>query len=143
MNENEPEKLFADYIRQIEAEDRLIGVRVQWTLTFQGFLFASFGLSAQQSSSGLATKFLTAAPVLGVVTAALGFVGALAAQLAANRKRSQWLLTSLQADTATTTAKRPWFTSNDLQWHISAAATLGFPASIIAFWAWIIVGKLH
>jgi hypothetical protein len=41
MNENKSEKLFADYIRQIEAEDRLIGIRVQWTLTFQGFLFAS------------------------------------------------------------------------------------------------------
>jgi hypothetical protein len=108
-----------------------------------GILVCLFGLSAQQGSSGLATKFLTAAPVLRIVTAALGFIGALAAQLAANRKRSQWQLTSLQTGTAVTTAKRPWFTSNNLEWHVSAAATLGFPASIIAFWAWIIVERLH
>jgi hypothetical protein len=58
----------ADYIHQIEVEDGLMHSRLQWTLTVQGFLFASFGLSTlQQSNHPSAKYFADSAPILGAV----------------------------------------------------------------------------
>ena len=126
-----------NFIRQIEAEDRLMAARLQATLTFQGLLFASFGLSTLQNTTeksalAAAVKFAEAVPILGMSTAALGLAGVLAAQLAANKKRKDWEDYRIENNLT-----GPDFLSSRMAWHTSALATLGLPLVILLFWIWM------
>jgi hypothetical protein len=129
-------QIYGDYIRQIEAEDRLIASRLQLTLTFQGFLFASFGLSTLETNIS-AQKFAAAAPYLGMLTAALGFIGVLAAQRSANKKRKEWEKLSEASVPA-----RSYFLSGKVEWYASALATLGLPLVILVFWILMALPRL-
>ncbi len=67
-------------VREIAAENALVTNRMSWNLTFQGFLFAGFGVAlGDRALSSLTSVFLAVLPVAGLVTAISAYVGMRAA----------------------------------------------------------------
>src|SRR5688572_28835390 len=82
--------LYRDYLKH---EDGLINYRLTWTLTLQGLLFAALGYLANDlgenggGAGGRVSPFLRALvlvliPAMGLLTAAFGWIGILAAHRA-------------------------------------------------------------
>jgi hypothetical protein len=80
--------------KEIVAEHTLVAARMTWNLSFQGFLFAAFALAiGRQATNNPDPRleiFLGALPVAGLVTAALTFVGVLAAFTQINGLKRAW-----------------------------------------------------
>jgi hypothetical protein len=78
---------------QIRREQELIQQRITWILTFQGFLFASYGVALQATNNNkiVAADFLQALPIAGLVTAFSVLVGVLAAFRQVNAHKREWL----------------------------------------------------
>ena len=80
--------------KEIAAEHTLVAARMTWNLSFQGFLFAAFAFAVgRQTTSSPDPRleiFLGALPVAGLVTAALTFLGVLAAFTQINGLKRAW-----------------------------------------------------
>lgn len=76
-------KEFYDYaVRQLERELNLINHRISWMLTFQGFLFATIALVANQNADqAIRAVFRNVIPAIGIAVAFLALIGVHAAYL--------------------------------------------------------------
>jgi hypothetical protein len=75
--------------KQIEREDGLINTRISWLLTFEGFLFAAFGIMSKEPSS-IQSKILWLIPIAGFSMSFLAMLGINAAISALNNLKKQW-----------------------------------------------------
>jgi hypothetical protein len=92
-------KIFRDYI---EHEDALIHNRLSWNFTIQAFLFATYGICLQklltsdphQEDEGIRTLLTKLTyyliPLVGVLVAALSFLGTWAARQAIRQLERDW-----------------------------------------------------
>lgn len=79
-------------IREIAAENALVMSRMTWNLTFQGFLFAGFGLAlgAEPGQAEAAARFLEMMPIAGIAAAASAWIGIQAAFVKINELKRLW-----------------------------------------------------
>jgi hypothetical protein len=91
-------RIFRDYLKH---EDALINHRLQWNLTIQAFLFATYGFCLQKlldsNPSGhpvevaiLAKVTYVVLPLVGVFVAIVSFLGTLAARKAITQLEDDW-----------------------------------------------------
>lgn len=90
---NDEKKLQYDAIaNQIDREDSLINYRLTWTLTLNGFLFATLGFFGSKDSPDprVAEFFHFALPLTGFFISVAGFFGVLAAFIQIQYLTKQW-----------------------------------------------------
>lgn len=92
-------KDFLDSItKEIAAEHTLVTSRMTWNLSFQGFLFAGYGLAISRVASNdmsdlvyeALSRFLRVLAVSGMITAASALIGILAAFTQINKLKRLW-----------------------------------------------------
>lgn len=78
---------------QIAVEQNLVAARLNWNLTFQGFMIASYALVATADGSAPARKFIhTTITLAGFVVALATLFGVLAASQQSKYLKDHWLL---------------------------------------------------
>jgi len=78
-------------LRHIEREESLINRRIAWMLTFQGFLFATIALLANnQVSPSLRTNLEALSAIAGLLVGLLACIGVNAAYSSINDKLDRW-----------------------------------------------------
>jgi len=78
-------------LRHIEREESLINRRIAWMLTFQGFLFATIALLANnQVSPSLRTNLEALSAIAGLLVGLLACIGVNAAYSSINNKLDTW-----------------------------------------------------
>ncbi|MEQ1865079.1 MAG: hypothetical protein ABL996_10560 [Micropepsaceae bacterium] len=94
----ESSKYYEFLIRKIDHEDSLIHFRTQWSLTFQGFLFAAYSLviaseafaKSDSASQQIMADFLLLLSVAGVASAGVTTRGVKAALWALSLLKRDW-----------------------------------------------------
>ena len=77
--------------KEITREESLINNRLTWTLTFNGFLFASVALiGKKQIHPQLEIILHLIIPIVGTAVAGFGILGVIAAYLAIHQQRKEW-----------------------------------------------------
>ncbi len=88
---NETDSITSILAEKIRHEETLINSRLTWMLTFQGFLFATIALVADDSKSPkIHTAILDVVPLVGAIVAVLTLLGVWAAYLAIGQARNPY-----------------------------------------------------
>jgi hypothetical protein len=88
-------------LRHIEREESLINRRIAWMLTFQGFLFATIALLANnQVSPSLRTNLEALSAIAGLLVGLLACIGVNAAYSSIKDKLNKWGSEKRQAQIA-------------------------------------------
>ncbi len=119
--------------KEIAAEHTLVASRMTWNLSFQGFLFAAFALAVSRQSTTdpdpRLDLFLSVLPIAGLVTAALTFVGVVAAFTQINGLKRAWFANEEKLETV---GPRPF--SHWLGGLIGRLPSIGITGTLI--WCW-------
>lgn len=92
MDENQQGQVAAAVAAQIQAEQQLVAARLNWNLTFQGFMIASYALVATADGSAPARQFIHGTiTVAGFFVAAATLAGIVASSRQSNYLKEHWL----------------------------------------------------
>lgn len=117
---------------QIEREDGLINTRIQWMLTFQGFLFTAIaiGENANGSNANFIAGLRYIIPIVGIIVGLLAFLAVQAALSALMELKALWNPFLYNG------YPRPY--GRQTQHSHGAAYSLGIPVVMICTWTVIL-----
>ena len=92
MDRSEAGQVAAAVAAQLAAERELVSARLNWNLTFQGFMIASYALVATAQASEPARQIIQSAiTISGFVVAGATLVGVLAASRQSDYLKNHWM----------------------------------------------------
>jgi hypothetical protein len=128
-----PTKFTEITITKISAENSLIGTRLGWVLTLNGFLFASYGLTLTRARSSL-HSFPQVLAVTGMLTSLIALIGVLAAYSAINAHKKRW-----NANRKRLYAVVPQPFSDVWPSLTGRVPSIGFCCTLFGVWLWLLI----
>jgi hypothetical protein len=129
-------------LRHIEREENLVNRRIAWMLTFQGFLFATIALLANNSvDAKLRTNLEFLLPATGCIVGLLALVGVHAAYSSINEKLGKWDKEGKKDIPSDILKKLPEITSNGASFG-GKLLSYGLPLLFFVIWGILIFQQL-
>jgi len=130
-------KMYERLRQKIQHEDTLLGQRLGWLLTSQGFFFVAVGLIINAPQSAYKTSVVATIGVLGISISLLTLQGVINASRAIGEAVDWWLTMTAHPDTDTSVTPpvigRPrWYSD-------SRASSWGTPIVTLIIWVVILV----
>jgi hypothetical protein len=140
LSSDEVGKMYDRLRQKIQHEDTLLGQRLSWLLTSQGFFFVAFGLVTNAPHTTYKTAVISTISLLGIAISLLTLQGIINASVAIGEAFNWWITATAHPDTDTSLTppvigKSRWYSD-------SRATSWGTPIVTLVVWLTILVWSI-